>query len=205
MILEADLPGATEQGLHVQLEDNVLNLYARIESPAPAGGTARSRGVSPGRLSSFVHPERRGRSRANHGRAQERRLPAAFCPRPIALRTRRIEIKSPDIADIRQRPREQTRVAIRQQPMRVLSRRLASQTQRNFAFRSDSGAAIMARSTVLEARGLQPASSVAERIQPDTGGISPAAAPWPRNPRRRSRDRIRPGPRRSTSTKRRMR
>ncbi len=31
LILEADIPGATEGGLHVQLEDNVLNLYARIE------------------------------------------------------------------------------------------------------------------------------------------------------------------------------
>ena len=35
LILEADIPGATEQGLHVQLEDNVLNLYARIEPRVP--------------------------------------------------------------------------------------------------------------------------------------------------------------------------
>ncbi len=35
LILEADIPGATEQGLHVQLEDNVLNLYARIDPRVP--------------------------------------------------------------------------------------------------------------------------------------------------------------------------
>jgi HSP20 family protein len=35
LILEADIPGATEGGLHVQLEDNVLNLYARIELRLP--------------------------------------------------------------------------------------------------------------------------------------------------------------------------
>jgi HSP20 family protein len=37
LILEADLPGATDRNLHVQLEDNVLSLYARIDSPAPEG------------------------------------------------------------------------------------------------------------------------------------------------------------------------
>ncbi len=37
MILEADLPGATEQNLNVQLEDNVLSLYAKIDSPVPEG------------------------------------------------------------------------------------------------------------------------------------------------------------------------
>jgi HSP20 family molecular chaperone IbpA len=34
LLLEADLPGATEQNLQVQLEDNVLSLYARIDAPA---------------------------------------------------------------------------------------------------------------------------------------------------------------------------
>ena len=37
MTLEADLPGATEANLFVQLEDNVLSLHARIEPPAPEG------------------------------------------------------------------------------------------------------------------------------------------------------------------------
>jgi HSP20 family protein len=37
LTLEADLPGATEQNLRVQLEDNVLSLYAKIDSPVPEG------------------------------------------------------------------------------------------------------------------------------------------------------------------------
>jgi HSP20 family molecular chaperone IbpA len=37
LTLEADLPGATENNLFIQLEDNVLSLHARIESPVPEG------------------------------------------------------------------------------------------------------------------------------------------------------------------------
>jgi HSP20 family molecular chaperone IbpA len=37
LILEADLPGATEQNLSINLEDNVLSLFAKIESPVPEG------------------------------------------------------------------------------------------------------------------------------------------------------------------------
>jgi HSP20 family molecular chaperone IbpA len=36
LVLEADLPGANNQNLTIQLEDNVLSLEARIDSPAPA-------------------------------------------------------------------------------------------------------------------------------------------------------------------------
>jgi len=35
LTLEADLPGATEENLFIQLEDNVLSLHARIQSPVP--------------------------------------------------------------------------------------------------------------------------------------------------------------------------
>jgi HSP20 family molecular chaperone IbpA len=35
LTLEADLPGATEENLFIQLEDNVLSLHAQIHSPAP--------------------------------------------------------------------------------------------------------------------------------------------------------------------------
>jgi HSP20 family molecular chaperone IbpA len=35
LTLEADLPGATEDSLFIQLEDNVLSLHARVSSPAP--------------------------------------------------------------------------------------------------------------------------------------------------------------------------
>jgi len=37
LVLEADLPGATEQGLSIQLEDNVLSLHAQVSTPAPEG------------------------------------------------------------------------------------------------------------------------------------------------------------------------
>lgn len=37
LTLEADLPGATERNLRIQLEDNVLSLYAKIDSPVPDG------------------------------------------------------------------------------------------------------------------------------------------------------------------------
>jgi HSP20 family protein len=36
LVLEADLPGATESSLNIQLEDNVLSLQARVEPPVPA-------------------------------------------------------------------------------------------------------------------------------------------------------------------------
>jgi HSP20 family protein len=35
LTLEADLPGATERNLRVQLEENVLSLYVRIDSRPP--------------------------------------------------------------------------------------------------------------------------------------------------------------------------
>lgn len=37
LILEADLPGATESSLRIELEQNVLNLYAQIARPVPEG------------------------------------------------------------------------------------------------------------------------------------------------------------------------
>ncbi len=37
LVLEADLPGATEQNLRIELEDNVLSLYATVDSAIPEG------------------------------------------------------------------------------------------------------------------------------------------------------------------------
>jgi len=37
LVLEADLPGATEDNVSIQLEDNVLSLYAKVATPAPEG------------------------------------------------------------------------------------------------------------------------------------------------------------------------
>jgi len=40
LVLEADLPGATEEGVVIQLEENVLTLHAHVPSPAPEGARA---------------------------------------------------------------------------------------------------------------------------------------------------------------------
>ncbi len=37
LVLEADLPGATEEGVVIQLEENVLTLHAHVPSPAHEG------------------------------------------------------------------------------------------------------------------------------------------------------------------------
>lgn len=37
LILEADLPGATEHDVGIELEDNVLSLHARVTPPGPEG------------------------------------------------------------------------------------------------------------------------------------------------------------------------
>ena len=71
LTLEADLPGATERNLRIQLEDNVLSLYAKIDSPVPEGARLVHEEYRLGDLSSLVHPQRRGRSRANHGRTEK--------------------------------------------------------------------------------------------------------------------------------------
>ena len=83
LTLEADLPGATEANLFIQLEDNVLSLHARIEPPAPEGARTASRRVSRRRLLPVVHPQRRGRSRADHGGAPKR----GSSPRPAQGRS----------------------------------------------------------------------------------------------------------------------
>jgi HSP20 family protein len=37
LVLEADLPGAIESGVSIQLEDNVLSLHAKVTPPTPEG------------------------------------------------------------------------------------------------------------------------------------------------------------------------
>ncbi len=37
LVLEADLPGSVEQNLRIELEDNVLSLYAQIDPAVPEG------------------------------------------------------------------------------------------------------------------------------------------------------------------------
>jgi HSP20 family protein len=95
LTLEADLPGATEQNLQILLEDNVLNLYATVDSPASEGAR-------------LVHEEYRlgdyHRSFILSDEVDRERITAElkngvlrlFLPKAERARTRRIEIKSPE-------------------------------------------------------------------------------------------------------------
>ncbi len=93
LTLEADLPGAKESNLQIELEDNVLTLHARIDSPAPEGAR-------------LVHEEYRlgdyRRSFILSDEVDRERITAEiqsgvlrlFLPKAERARTRRIEIKS---------------------------------------------------------------------------------------------------------------
>jgi HSP20 family protein len=93
LTLEADLPGATERNLHIQLEANVLSLYARIDSSVPEGAR-------------LVHEEHRvgdyQRSFILSDEVDRDRITAdlkngvlrLFLPKGERARTRRIEIKA---------------------------------------------------------------------------------------------------------------
>ena len=94
LILEADLPGATESSLSIQLEDNVLSLRARVDPPAP--GEAR-----------LVHEEYRVgeffRSFILSDEVERGKITAELrdgvlrltLPKAERAKTRRIEIKTP--------------------------------------------------------------------------------------------------------------
>jgi HSP20 family molecular chaperone IbpA len=93
LVLEADLPGAVEQNLRVQLEDNVLSLYVRIDSPAPDGARLLHEEYRVGDYQrSFILGDEVDRERITaeltHG------VLRLFLPKADRLRTRRIEIKS---------------------------------------------------------------------------------------------------------------
>ena len=93
LVLEADLPGVTDSGLDIQLEDNVLSLHARVEPPAP--GDAR-----------LIHEEYRVaeffRSFILSDEVERTRITAELrdgvlrltLPKAERAKTRRIEIKT---------------------------------------------------------------------------------------------------------------
>lgn len=93
LILEADLPGAVEQNLRIQLEDNVLSLYARIDSPVAEGARLLHEEYRVGDYQrSFILGDEVDRERITaeltHG------VLRLFLPKADRQRTRRIEIKS---------------------------------------------------------------------------------------------------------------
>jgi HSP20 family molecular chaperone IbpA len=97
LILEADIPGATEQSLQIQLEDNVLNLYARIEPLAPQEARLIHQEYRPGDYNrSFILSDEVDRERITA--ELKNGVLRLLLPKADSARTRRIEIKSPDIA-----------------------------------------------------------------------------------------------------------
>jgi HSP20 family molecular chaperone IbpA len=94
LVLEADLPGASEENLTVQLEENVLSLHARVPSPAPDGARVLHEEYQVADFyRSFILSDEvdRGKITAElkHG------VLRLVLPKAERARTRRIEIKSP--------------------------------------------------------------------------------------------------------------
>ncbi|WP_422930890.1 Hsp20/alpha crystallin family protein [Singulisphaera sp. PoT] len=93
LILEADLPGASEDGVRIQLEHNVLTLHARVTSPVPEGALP---------LHEEYHQGDFQRSFILSDEVERERITAEFkngvlrltLPKAERAKTRRIEIKS---------------------------------------------------------------------------------------------------------------
>jgi HSP20 family protein len=93
LTLEADLPGATERNLHIQLEDNVLDLYAKIDSPAPEGARLVHEEYRLGDFHrSFILSDEVDRDRISA--ELKNGVLRLVLPKGERSRTRRIEIKS---------------------------------------------------------------------------------------------------------------
>jgi|ERR1700722_18274850 HSP20 family molecular chaperone IbpA len=93
LTLEADLPGATEGNLHIQLEDNVLDLYAKIDSPAPEGARLIHEEYRLGDYHrSFILSDDVDRERISA--ELKNGVLRLILPKGERARTRRIEIKS---------------------------------------------------------------------------------------------------------------
>jgi len=95
LTLEADLPGATERNLQIQLEDNVLDLYAKIDSSAPEGARLIHEEYRLGDYHrSFILSDEVDRERINA--ELKNGVLRLFLPKADRARTRRIEIKERD-------------------------------------------------------------------------------------------------------------
>ncbi len=93
LVLEADLPGVSEDQVSIQLEDNVLVLHARVKPPVPEGARALYEEYGVGDFyRSFILSDEvdRGRISAELRNGVLRLL----LPKAERARTRRIEIKS---------------------------------------------------------------------------------------------------------------
>ncbi len=93
LTLEADLPGATDGNLRIQLEDNVLSLYAKIDSPAPEGAKLVHEEYRLGDYHrSFILSDEVDRDQITA--ELKNGVLRLFLPKAERARTRRIEIKS---------------------------------------------------------------------------------------------------------------
>lgn len=93
LTLEADLPGATERNLTVQLEDNVLSLYVRIDSANPTELRLVHEEYRLGDYHrSFILSDEVDRDRITA--ELKNGVLRLFLPKADRVRTRRIEIKA---------------------------------------------------------------------------------------------------------------
>jgi HSP20 family protein len=93
LILEADLPGATDQNLQIQLEDNVLSLHARVDFPVPDGARLLHEEYRLGDYQrSFILSDEVDRERITAELTNG--VLRLFLPKADRRRTRRIDIKS---------------------------------------------------------------------------------------------------------------
>lgn len=93
LVLEADLPGASESQVSIQLEDNILTLHARVPSAAPEGARALLEEYRVGDFyRSFILSDEVERTRIT---AELRNgVLRLVLPKAERAKTRRIEIKS---------------------------------------------------------------------------------------------------------------
>lgn len=93
LTLEADLPGSSEGSLFIQLEENVLSLHARIESPAPEGARVLHEEYRVGDYyRSFILSDEVDREKISA--ELKNGVLRLFLPKADRVRTRRIEIRS---------------------------------------------------------------------------------------------------------------
>jgi HSP20 family molecular chaperone IbpA len=93
LILEADVPGATERTVEVQLEENVLTLQAAVDSPIPRGARLLHEEYRVGGYyRSFILSDEIERSRITAEMHQG--VLRLTLPKATRLQTRRIEVRT---------------------------------------------------------------------------------------------------------------
>jgi HSP20 family molecular chaperone IbpA len=93
LVLEADLPGVSEEGISIQLEDNVLSLHGRVASPVPDGARALHEEYRVGDYyRSFILSDEVERTRITA--ELKNGVLRLTLPKAERAKTRRIEIKS---------------------------------------------------------------------------------------------------------------